>query len=431
MAATRRGGEWCSTHPHGFPSDHWHILSKFALNDATRPLAGRSTALKKLLPILCLACVAVSPAARWGYDAHRLLNRAATTHLPADFELFAQWTDRLEELSTAADERRGSDPDERIKHYIDIDDYPEFFTGQLPHSYQDMVALYGRTRVDANGTAPWAIEAAYNNLVTHFQAGDWDQAVAAAADVGHYVGDLHNPMHLTLNYNGQLTGQDGIHSRHESRLTARHLSDLVPAPGTISTVSDPLESVFGWIDKQYPGVAMILSADQTATSAAGGNTSSEVYYDRLWAEVGAQTTTWIRDASLAIASLWYAAWAEAGSPPLPNPASYDAAMVPRTTARLLPNTPNPFAGSTDLRFELDQPGWVTLQVFDIRGRRVRIWDFNGLSAGRHSVLFDGRSGSGARLPSGVYQNGPDNLRTPGPQAGGRASVGCATSSSDR
>jgi hypothetical protein len=41
-----------------------------------------------------------------------------------------------------------------------------------------------------------------------------------AADIGHYVADMHQPLHLTRNYNGQLTGNYGIHARYEGQMIA-------------------------------------------------------------------------------------------------------------------------------------------------------------------------------------------------------------------
>ncbi len=370
------------------------------------------------LPILALISAVLLPSAqpRWGFPAHRVINRAATTHLPADFALFAQWADDLERLSTAADERRNSVPGEGIKHYIDVDDYPEFFTGQLPHSYEDMVRAYGQSRVDGNGTVPWAIDSAYDDLVQRFADGDWDGAVASAADIGHYVADFHNPLHLTLNFNGQLTGQNGIHSRYESQMTSRHLSELVPAPGNVSVITDPLESVFAWIDIQYPGVARILDADLQAQAAASGSTSSNAYYDKLWELMGADTITWFQDASLAVASLWYAAWLEAGSPPLPGSAT-DVDESPSAGAiRVLPNAPNPFTGSTRLRFELLAGASGTIEIFDASGRQVRRWNLSGPGPGVHEVSWDGRDDGGVPLASGVYHvvvTGNDGSRAMG------------------
>jgi flagellar hook capping protein FlgD len=358
-----------------------------------------------LLPILALLPVFTlpAPAPRWGFAAHRLINRSAATHLPSEFQGFTQWASDLERLSTAADERKSTVPGERIKHFIDIDDYPEFLTGQLPHAYTDLVAVYGQSRVDGNGTVPWAIESSYRDLVQHFVSANWDDAVASAADIGHYVGDLHSPLHLTLNFNGQLTGQNGVHSRHESNLTSRHLAELEPAPGTVSTIIDPLEAAFEWIDRQYPGVARILASDLAAKSAAGGSTSSNTYYNALWAEVGGETVTWINDASLAVASLWYAAWVEAGSPALPGSAtSRDPGPIP-AMMRVLPNAPNPFAQLTRLRFELGDSRGGSVEIFDLSGRRVRRWTIGGLGAGMHELRWRGLDDSGTPLPSGLYQ----------------------------
>ena len=46
--------------------------------------------------------------------------------------------------------------------------------------------------------------------------------------LGHYVGDAHVPLHAVLNYDGQLTGQTGVHARWESDLVDRFLRQLEP-----------------------------------------------------------------------------------------------------------------------------------------------------------------------------------------------------------
>jgi len=357
---------------------------------------------KLSLVVLALLTLLPSLAHAYGSSVHRMVNRSATTHLPATFQGFSQWVGDLEDFSTAPDERKCCVPGESIKHYIDIDDYPEFFTGTLPHSYAEMVAQYGQFRVEDNGTVPWAILASYQDLVATFEHQDWELAVVSAADLGHYVADSHNPMHLTMNYNGQLTGQYGIHSRHESEMTSRHLAALEPAPGTVTLITDPLEAAFAWIDEVYPGVDQILAADLVATAAAGGSTSSNTYYDRLWLEVGDETTAWIRDASLTLASLWYSAWVEAGSPPLPGDATDAIPALAESKTRMLANVPNPFNPSTQLRFELAHAGSATLQIVDATGRTVRRFEFGFLDQGLHAVRWDGTDQSGRRVASGVY-----------------------------
>lgn len=70
--------------------------------------------------------------------------------------------------------------------------------------------------------------------------------------------------------------------------------------------------------------------------------------------------------------------------------------------RLLPNYPNPFSGQTRLEVQLDHGGPVDLAVFDAGGRRVRSL-FGGVkSAGRHTLIWDGRDARGVQVPQGVY-----------------------------
>jgi hypothetical protein len=285
--------------------------------------------------LLVLLSLLPSMAGAWGGDVHRLINRSAVECLPPDFQAFDQWAGSLEQLSTAADERKDYVSTEGQRHYIDIDDYPEFFTGTLPHDYQTMVASYGAYRVIGNGTLPWAIDETYRNMVAAFQAQNWTQVVALAADIGHYVGDLHNPLHDTTNYDGDETGQSGIHSRFESRMTDRYMSFLTPSPEQAVVVHNVLDTAFDWIDGVYPGVEVILDADLAAKAEAGGSTRSDLYYQTLWSEVGQHTDFWIQSATVRVASLWYSAWIEAGSPILPGTSSVQAVSMGRLKTMFL------------------------------------------------------------------------------------------------
>jgi len=367
---------------------------------------------------LVLAFLVLLPAGAfgWGGDVHRIINQGAVDNLPAAFQEFGQWSANLVDLSTAADERKSSTPGESIRHYIDIDSYPTFFTGTFPHDYDAAVAMYGRYTVDNNGVLPWAIEDTYQSLVSAFAAHDWTTAVAKAADLGHYVGDLHNPLHDTENYDGQLTNQDGIHSRYESNMTGRHLAELVPAPGTVFYYADPLERAFEWIDGQYPGVAEILAADLAAKQASGGSTRSTAYYDALWQAMGPHTQAWIRDASLRVAGLWYSAWIDAGSPSLPGTVGIDP-PVPVARFRLSPASPNPFLGSTTIGFEVPDGTPARMAVYSADGRLIRtLVDGAGASGGR-AVTWNGADEWGVPAPAGLYY-----IRL---TAGGRTATGKA------
>jgi len=79
-----------------------------------------------------------------------------------------------------------------------------------------------------------------------------------------------------------------------------------------------------------------------------------------------------------------------------------AAPVVAGGAWLGESRPNPFVRSTSVAFALDRDQNVRLDVFDVAGRRVRTLDAGALSAGEHSVTWDGADASGRRVPAGSY-----------------------------
>ena len=80
----------------------------------------------------------------WGYVGHGIINyRTILSALP-EMEFFNTWADSLEAHASDADARKSWDPDEGPKHYIDIDNYPEFIaTGTIPQNFDSLVAIHG------------------------------------------------------------------------------------------------------------------------------------------------------------------------------------------------------------------------------------------------------------------------------------------------
>jgi hypothetical protein len=65
-------------------------------------------------------------------------------------------------------------------------------------------------------------------------------------------------------------------------------------------------------------------------------------------------------------------------------------------------SPNPFSGNTLLVFELPRGQQVSLEIFDLRGRRLTTLVDTDLPAGPHTRSWDGRDASGRPQPAGIY-----------------------------
>ena len=66
------------------------------------------------------------------------------------------------------------------------------------------------------------------------------------------------------------------------------------------------------------------------------------------------------------------------------------------------NTPNPFATTTTIRFDLPEASRVELRVYDVQGRNVKTIVNGTLAAGTHNMTWNGRNDQGNPMASGIY-----------------------------
>jgi hypothetical protein len=191
--------------------------------------------MRRVLMVICVWAVAAMPAPThaWGFDAHKFIMERAIGLLPAEIRPFF-------ELHKSTLVERAIDPDtwqvagfndqEDQHHFLDLDweGYGKYPYAGLPRDYTAAVAKFGKKRVDDNGTVPWRVEEMYGNLRRAFESyerrgpfGRFD-VIFFSAWLTHYVSDAHVPFHAVLNYDGQLSGQHGIHARFEAYLFERY-----------------------------------------------------------------------------------------------------------------------------------------------------------------------------------------------------------------
>ena len=251
----------------------------------------------------------------WGSVGHRIINKNSTLSFPNQINFLLYWADSLAAHGSDADIRKGFDPNEAPKHFIDIDNYPEFVsTGSITHNFDSLVIQHGYTFVIDQGILPWAIIQTVDSLQAAFEQSNWQKAMLISADLGHYIGDAYMALHLTRNYNGQYTGQSGVHSRYESTMIGNYYQQITYGGDTVSFVPNVSDFIFEKIYANYNYVDSVLQADLTAKSFAGGNYNS-TYYQKLWELTKNLTIRLYKNASYDLAQLIFTAWKNAGEVP--------------------------------------------------------------------------------------------------------------------
>ena len=76
-------------------------------------------------------------------------------------------------------------------------------------------------------------------------------------------------------------------------------------------------------------------------------------------------------------------------------------IIPKSTA-LLGNYPNPFNPTTEISFALKDAQNVTLEIFNVRGQKVKTLINDNMDAGLHQVLWAGLDNDGKQISSGIY-----------------------------
>jgi len=318
----------------------------------------------------------------WGGTGHQKISESSSLSFNQEMQGFLAWVSFISDHASDADYRKSSDPTEGPKHYIDIDNYNSFVnTGRIPQTYDSAVSLYGATFVMDNGILPWATKLSFDSLRNCLQRLDFAKAQIFAADLGHYVADGHMPMHITRNYNGQFTGNTGIHSRYESTMINAHISEIDYTGYDAQLVSNVTDYIFNYLYQNYPYVDSVLDADNYAKTFST-STSSSAYKNALWDKSKSFTTPLFKNASHALADLIYTAWVQAGSPSLNSAAGVNPESI--SNAILHQNMPNPFSTSTHISYTLKENTTVLIEVRNQSGQVIVTLVKDSLLAGDHS-----------------------------------------------
>ena len=271
-------------------------------------------------------------ASAWGIEVHKFIMARAIALLPPEIRPY------FEKYQASIAEHAG-DPDlwrtvgwleEPPRHFVDMDAYGPYPFKELPHDYNEAVRRYGADFVLKNGTLPWRAEEIYRKLVEAFtlKAPYARENIRLFASViAHYTADANQPFHAALNYDGQLTGQWGVHSRFESELFDRYSSRLHLAPKLPEPIASPREFIFSELTASFALVQPVLDADKKAV--AGREFYDDQYFEQFFAGVAPVLEKRLSDSIGGVAAMITAAWVEAGRPAIP----LDAPQTPRRVRR--------------------------------------------------------------------------------------------------
>jgi hypothetical protein len=283
------------------------------------------SAMPKTIVAMAVASLLMpAPASAWSFEVHRFIMDRAIALLPDTLRpLFDKHRALVVERSIDPDTwRTAGFQDEPPRHFVDLDweGYGSYPFRDLPRDYTDAVEKFGAERVHEMGTLPWRAEEFHGNLRRAFERyatnpyGPFD-LLFFSATLGHYVGDAHVPFHAVWNYDGQRTGQHGIHARFERDLFERYRDRLTLAPAPQKPIVDMRSFVFDRLVEGTQLAADVLKAD---LSAIGNRDVYDVmYYDAFFAGSRTVIERRLSESISAVAAAIAGAWDAAGRPPLP------------------------------------------------------------------------------------------------------------------
>ena len=272
----------------------------------------------------------------WGGWGHKHINRSAIFALPAEMRIFYyDHIDFITEGSVVPDLRRAllNDKAEPARHYIDIEDFKAPVEA-LPRTVKEAYAKYDSAFLQKSGYLPWYIQSLMDRLTLAFTRKNKSEILFLSAELGHYMGDAHVPLHTSSNHDGQLTNQKGIHSLWESRLAQTFGETYNFNTGEAKYVDDIVSETWRIIKQSYMAADTVLAAekklranfpkDELYKKDSVGKPMlrfnqpvlSDAYVSKFNTDLNDMVQRQMRSAATDLANFWFTAWANGGKPDL-------------------------------------------------------------------------------------------------------------------
>ena len=266
------------------------------------------------------ASLAPSTVSAWGFAGHRYIMGRALDLLPPELKLFFDhYRDEIVIRAIDPDLWRNVGWEEDPHHFLNLGarEFGPYPFAELPREYGAALEKFGIAALNRLGMLPWREAEAFGSLRRSFEGFRRDAPYAPdlilfTAMASHYIQDANQPFHASNNYDGQLTGNNGIHARFERDLIERFLPRLTVNPARPTAIRNPRDAAFDTMLASNQLVDAILKADTEAV--AGKDTYDDEYFDKFLAKVRPILEKRLADSITATAGVIIGAWEQAGKP---------------------------------------------------------------------------------------------------------------------
>ncbi len=265
------------------------------------------------LALVFVLLASSAPARAWGRPGHRLIAELALKDLPPDVGVWLKGQERtLLEHSSDPDTWR-HDRKEARRHYLNTEPYGG--PVGVPFEVEDAIRKVGAASFQKSGQLPWVIQDRLQDLVEAFQRKDRPRIAVAAAVLGHYLADLHVPLHTTSNHDGQHSNQRGLHSRWEIGLVERFVHRDSLAAQRAEMEPDLMRAPWRWMAESNALVPKLLEDDRTADrTRPPDKPRGQAYWKHFWELQGPTVNGQLSRAGHRLAQMILYAWNLAGRP---------------------------------------------------------------------------------------------------------------------
>lgn len=270
----------------------------------------------------------------WGFLVHRTVNQLAIYQLPKTMQpFFFIYKDYLVYNAPRPDQRRNTDKDEGHKHFMDMEYFGPSPFDSVPQQWEAAIAKYGIDTLKVYGTLPYIIIATQKKLTEAFRNKNRDSILFYAADIGHYIADAHVPLHTSLNYDGQLTNQRGMHDLWETTVPEILINSYdLSSKHRARYLTNPTKTIWNIIKHTHSLVPNMMAQEIEVSKKF--TDSTKFRWQERWGKMrrfytapfareyskalGNSINNQLKSSAEHLADFWYTAWVDAGKPDLSN-----------------------------------------------------------------------------------------------------------------